>query len=135
MKKKGFAITIVLLSAMLAGCRKVTLDEKIYREAKEYTAKNCPRISEQDIMMDSLCYDMDSRTLSYCYTISGVIDKEEIYDEQLCGAFREKVLGELRNNIQLKDYKDANIRFRYIYHSESTGEVLIELTFGKEDYS
>lgn len=117
-------------------CRRETKDEKIKRDYEMFTQKECPKLMDEWTRMDSICYDIGSRTLTEYYTVMGQLDADSLFaDEELIGEFTEKMLASLKGSIKLKQYKDEGINFRYHYRSLSTGEVRLELTFTPEDYN
>ena len=116
---------------MLAGCQE-SMDERCAREAKEYTKKKCPAVITTGVTIDSLIFYADSRTLTYYYTVEGILDDiEVIKSHDLHGM----MLKELRNSASMKDYKEAGYNFRYVFWStKNEGTRLYEATFRKKDY-
>ena len=121
-------------AVMLGGCSRETKDEKFKRDFQLFTQKECPKFVDESIRMDSICYDIQDRTLTEYYTVTDRLDNDSIYTETLVEAYQEMLLKGLKNSIQWKVYKDEGITFRYDYRSATTGKVLLELTFTKEDY-
>ena len=119
-------LTLACLGALIAfsACKRESMDEKIKRDCEQFTQRNCPQ-SISGFQLDSLCYDIDSRTRSEYYTIEGDADKNK---------FSEFTLGALKNDLDSKHLKDEGINFRYVYRSATNGEILFEFTFTKEDY-
>ena len=131
--KKTMKKTIIMIVAgiLLAACQE-SLEERCAREAKEYTQKNCPRHIDTEIVLDSMTFDKDSRTICYCYTLQGSLDNPLRVDS---AQFSEALLLEVKNSTNLKLYKDAGYSFRYTYHSEKdSGTKLFEATFRENDY-
>ena len=123
------------LGALLLGsCKRETKDERFKREYEQFTRKECPKEVASCIRMDSICYDIESRTLTEYYTVSDKLDNDTMYTEEVVDDYRKGLLKELKGSIQMKPQKDESINFRYLYRSISTGDVLFELTFTPEDY-
>ena len=123
-----------ILLAFVA-CKRESKDERFQREFRQFTQKECPKLIDQTTRMDSICYDIASRTLTEYYTVMDKLDVDSIYaDGQLMSDFRESMLKGLKGNIPMKTYKDEGITFRYTYRSASTGKTRLELTFSKEEY-
>ena len=133
-KKIANRVSILAAAAMMllmAGCRE-NLEERGAREAAEYTRKHCPTPVDKDIMMDSMTFDTEHHTFSYCYTLSGELDDSATIHN---GNPRELLLRQLRNSTHLKLYKEAGYNFRYVYHSsKKNGTKLFETTFRPDDY-
>ena len=115
-------------------CQRETKDEKFKRDFQLFTQKECPKFVDPCTRLDSACYDIASRTLSYHYTVQDILDDEAIYTEELNSAHYDDILKGLKNSIQMKPYKDEGINFRYDYRSITTGKMLLELDFTPEDY-
>jgi ADP-ribose pyrophosphatase YjhB (NUDIX family) len=127
--KKLLGIILGLL--LLTACQE-TLEQRCAREAKEYSQKNCPAPVGKDVTIDSLTFDMATHTLTYSYTLNGVIDDPSVI---LRNNPREQMLTQLKNATAMKPYKDAGYNFRYIYYStKNKGTKLFEATFHKSDY-
>ncbi len=119
----------------LCACKRETKDERFRREFQQFTQKECPKLIDENTRMDSICYDIDIRTLSEYYTVMNELDVDAIYaDGQLMSTFRESMLKGLKGSLPMKAYKDESITFRYVYRSASTGKTRLELTFTPEDY-
>ena len=130
------ALAFFCLGALLfcGACKRETKDEKYQRDFRQFTAKECPKFVDPYTRLDSACYDIESRTLSYHYTVQDVLDNDTIYTEELVESFQSDIQKGLKNSIDLKTYKDEGITFRYDYRSITTGKMLMTLTFTKEDY-
>ena len=133
--KKVLALLCMGALLVCGACKRETKDEKFKRDFEQFTQKECPKFVDADIRMDSICYDIDIRTLSEYYTVMNELDVDAIYaDGQLMSTFRESMLKGLKGSLPMKAYKDESITFRYVYRSASTGKTRLELTFTPEDY-
>ena len=127
--KKIFWILAACL--FLTACQE-TLEQRCAREAKEYTEKNCPAPIAKDVTIDSMSFDVATHTLTYSYTLSGVIDDSAVIRRNNP---TDQMLLQLRNATATKPYKDAGYTFRYIYYSKKNkGTKLFEATFLDKDY-
>lgn len=122
---------LILTVALLASCQE-TLEERGAREARDYTKKHCPAPIAHQVTMDSMTFDKASHTFSYCYTLSGTLD-DTLYISM--NNPRDLLLQQVKNSTNLKIYKEADYKFRYIYNSaQNKGAVLFDETFGPKDY-
>lgn len=129
-------LALLCLALLVCGaCKRETKHEKFHQDFLQFTQKECPKQIDPYTRLDSVVYNIEMRTLTEYYTVSDKLDDDSIYaNGQIMSNFRETMLKGLKGSIQLKQYKDEGITFRYEYRSITTGEVKLELSFTKEDY-
>ena len=128
MKKILVFATLVLF---MASCQE-SLEDRCAREAKQYTAKNCPVRMDKNIIMDSLTFEKATHTLHYYYRLTGLADKDGALDSIDA---KSLLKNELKNSTSMKTYKDNGYNFAYTYHSEKdTKKVVFEAIFTEKDY-
>lgn len=122
---------MMLAALVLTGCQE-SLEDRCEREAKDYTAKKCPALLTEGVTIDSLVFYKSTHTLTYYYTLSGVLDNAEALESH---DFRSILLRELRNSPDLNLYKEAGYNFDYVYYSQKQrGTLLLNTTFRSKDY-
>lgn len=117
----------------LFGCTE-SFEERCRREAREYTARQCPRLVDSCIKLDSMVFDEDPIGFSYYYTVMDELDNPDLLTDELMQTFREEMLASLRKDISLRTFKERGFVFSYRYFSASTGEPFAEASFGPEEY-
>jgi hypothetical protein len=133
MKRTLLLLTTALL--LLTACQE-SKRERFEREAREYTAKNCPRAEYEDlIFLDSLvCPNDGSNTYTLYYSIHGdsaaMADLNEQYDDLYA-----VLLGGVRNSVDLRHVKAEGLDIVYAYYNPETGEEIASFTFKPEDYN
>ena len=128
MKKLLVFATLVLF---MASCQE-SLEDRCAREAKQYTAKNCPVRMDKNIIMDSLTFEKATHTLHYYYRLTGLADKDGALDSIDA---KSLLKNELKNSTSMKTYKDNGYNFAYTYHSEKDpNKVVFEAIFTEKDY-
>jgi hypothetical protein len=128
MKKLLVFATLVLF---IASCQE-SLEDRCAREAKQYTAKNCPVRMDKNIIMDSLTFEKATHTLHYYYRLTGLADKDGALDSIDA---KSLLKNELKNSTSMKTYKDNGYNFAYTYHSEKDpNKVVFEAIFTEKDY-
>ena len=132
--KKILAIVCLGTIFVFGSCKRETKDEKFKRDFEQFTEKECPKFVDPCTRLDSACYDIGSRTLSYHYTVQDMLDDESIYTDEVVEMFSDNIQKELKSSIQMKGYKDEGITFHYDYRSTTTGKILLDLSFTPEDY-
>ncbi|MCR4994763.1 MAG: hypothetical protein K6A32_05210 [Bacteroidales bacterium] len=135
MHKRFFYGAFILLLAGLAVACTESFEDRCRREAKEYTERMCPRVMAEYIIMDSMVYNDNPIGFTYYYNISGKLDDRELLTPDVLEEFRSELLKNLRQDINLKKYKDRNFTFTYKYVSASTRETFTEVSYGPEDYN
>ena len=131
----AFLLLFSLVLVSLVACGRKSIDEQFYEAAKKETQQMCPRKIDDSTTLDSIVYDMLSRTQKHYYTFSDHMDDTTLYTNNFVADIRETLLKSLRNEIKLKKQMEAEIGFAYIYISASTGKPLINLLFTKDDYT
>ena len=125
-------ITFALAAIVFTACQE-SLEEKAAQEAKMYTQKNCPAMIGENLRMDSLTFELPTRTLHYYYTLSGVADNVGLLDDETA---RNSLLNELKNTTSMMAYKEAGYRFAYTYHSQKNPKtILFDMVFSEKDYN
>ena len=108
--------------------------ERCRREAREYTERQCPRLIDQYIVMDSMTYEDEPQGFTYHQTVQGELDNDSLLTPEAISTFQEELLARIRKDISLRRYKDRGFTFTYRYTSASTGKLFTEVSFGPEDY-
>ena len=127
--KKLFVFALMALT--FSACQE-SLDERAAREAKMYTKKNCPARISETVVMDSMTFEADTRTLHYYYTLTGMADSLGVEDRDEA---RSRLLAELKNSTALASFKEEGFRFAYTYHSQRSPQTVhFETVFKKGDY-
>lgn len=129
--RKLFVLLIVALTAV--SCTE-SFEDRCRREAKEYSERECPRMVDTFIRMDSMTFESEPAGLVYYYSVIGDLDNAELLTPDVVEDFRTRLLESIRNDINMKRYKDKGFQFTYRYRSDSTGKPFVEATFGPEDY-
>ncbi len=131
MKKLFPLLALVLLTA----CQK-PLDQRIADEAKQWTETNCPKTIDAVTRMDSMTYDIPSKTVQYWYTASGEADNAFYWQQMNANSVlrKKQIADQLRVNTEVKELVEHQCNFQYIYHSASTGAKLYSLLVTPEDY-
>ena len=123
-------VYLFLIMALMA-CQE-SLDERCARECRDYTQKHCPSLIAKGVTIDSLTFYVPTRTMTYYYTVEGVIDDAEQLKKH---DLRGELLKELKNSTSMKTYKDAGYHFRYVYYStKNSGTKVFDTTFRQKDY-
>ena len=116
----------------MVGCQE-SLQDRAEREAREYTKKNCPRVINQMMVLDSTAFDKATSTFFHYYTIRGAADDRE-HIEKIKKEMREGLIKELHENTTNIIFKKAGFSYRYVMFSKNDGSVLYDTTLKKEDY-
>ena len=126
-------LTVFLL---LTGCQE-NFDKRCAREAAEFTATQCPRQLEPGNILDSMAYDIKTRTYHYYYTLSGEWDTPTSLHsiKSQDSILRYHLLDKLKNDISLNECKKEKINFSYKYFSASTRNEILHFLFTSKDYT
>lgn len=109
-------------------CKHKTIDEKIFEDTRKEMLKTCPQQVVEDVMLDSITYNMEKRQKTYYYTLSGFLDNQERIDSA-----KEDFSNAIKNNlikaISLKEFKKLGITYRYVYFSNSTKKKMLDIKY------
>ncbi len=131
----SFYPLILFIVLLLAGCKKQTFDQRILQEVDIYNRREGGKMLNDGVTRrDSLHYDTSTRTLSYCHTMVGEGDNKDLINQSNMQTFRNSLLEELKNDLRMRPYLESELNIRYIYYSQSTGEILVENVFTPDDY-
>ena len=126
--------TAMVAVFVLCACGGMSQGERFRRDCEEYTDRYCPQRKDRCQVLDSITYDVTEETMHTWYSLGGELDSAHIYTSDMRERVRESLVGNLRNNISMKKYKDAGITFTYHYASERTANEYFALTLTREDY-
>lgn len=115
---------------LLASCAE-TMEEKAKREADEFTEKNCPVPISRELTIDSLTFNVDSKTFTYYQSISPKYNIEDLNADLT----RQALLSNLKNDPAKMKYKEAGYAFRYVYYPlTDPSNTVIDVMFTRDDY-
>lgn len=119
---KKYSSAVVLILAFLATGCKESKEEMFGRIAREMTAK-CPRAISEFTRLDSVVYLPGGNVNRYYYTLTGDAD-DVLSIETNREEMKAALTGEVANSMELKEYKEYNVTFEYIYYSDKDKTVL-----------
>lgn len=125
-----FTISIVLCCC-LWGCQN-NFDKRLEKEAKDFTANNCPQEVEEGTTLDSLTYDKLKRVYSLHFSVNS--RNEQVLREK-GSIMHQLLLNELRNNVDYKEVKDQRITFKYVYRSQNAHTIVYTTNITATEYS
>lgn len=124
------SLTVFLL---IAACTE-SFENRCRREAREYTERMCPRVMAEYIIMDSMTFTDEPVGFNYYYNVNGTLDDSTLLTPEVIEEFHAELLRNLRQDVNLKRYKDRGFTFTYKYISASTQKIFTEVSYGPEDY-
>lgn len=121
------------ISMILSSCTE-SFSDRCRREAEEFTARQCPRLLSEYIILDSMVYVDEPQGFIYYHTVRGELDNDSLLTPDREANFRDELLRSIRNDLGLRRYKEHKFTFTYHYISASRGATFTEASFGPEDY-
>lgn len=117
----------------LASCQEKKFD-RLERETKDFTERNCPKQIDAMVTLDSLVFHNDgSLDYIYYYSIGMDVEQRRAFDK-MKDYIRESTLKAIRNNIELRIVKESGLNIICLYRDKADGKELVRYTFTKEDY-
>lgn len=127
---------ISVTTLLLLSCGRKSFEEQLYESAIEFTQKQCPKEIDACTTIDSMTFNMETRTLNYFYTLRDKLDEPDALSESVVEDFRENLLVKLREDLGLKKEKEANINFAYHYLStRETGKEVLTVLYTPKEYT
>ncbi len=137
-KLSGFSASVVsclfvVLSFVFQSCQEKRLD-RIEREAREYTIRNCPKQIDPFTTLDSLVFHNDG-SLNYSYYYHVALNAEQLQTfKTKISDIEESTLHALRASIDLRPVKEAGLNIEYIYLNADNGQQIAKFHFTKDQY-
>lgn len=89
---------------------------------------------DQGTVLDSMIYDIQTRTLSYCYTMEDVLDDKSVLTPEIRSLFRDQLVKAVANSIDLKQHKEHGVVFEYRYYSRKDKSLLMVEKIDAKEY-
>lgn len=129
------SVLLIFVISLFASCNHESKDEKIKRQAQEFTQSSCPKPMDKYTMLDSLVYDIEGRVMTYYYSVSGILDSNSVYSSEFLAEFHSNLLDNIQYNAGLVDLKKHAVTFRYNYASSTSSKVYMSFTIGPSTYN
>ena len=120
----------LLLALGLVACQE-NFDKRLQREAQEFTANHCPMEPAPGTRLDRATYSPAARTNTLWYSLSPA---NEQATRENAGLLPRLLVRELSGDVNFKAVKDEGITFRYVYRSQTTGEVVYDTKVTADEY-
>jgi len=128
--KKFFILTIV--GILFVSCQE-SLEERAAREARETTANKCPMPIGDNMMLDSIVFDIPTLTQSQYFRFTGTNDNDSVV--HVLQNAKQVLVSELKSIPSYKPLMERGVNFHYVYRSNKNPEkIYLETTLTKEDY-
>lgn len=123
---------LFVAATLLTACQE-SLEERAAREARELTEDKCPMPIGNNMMLDSVVFDIPTLTQSQYFRFTGDNDNDSVVFA-LQDA-KSLLVSELKSMPSYKPLMNKGISFRYVYRSNKNPEkTYLEITITKEDY-
>lgn len=135
MRSRMWPAPLLFLFWLIAGCGQ-SFDERMAEEARRYTGRQCPRKLDEGSRLDSLTYDVRSRTLTRWITLYGVLDDSLTLQriERETPWLRNYLLGQTEADADLQEARRHGVSFRFIYRSAGRTAFRQEIILTPDDY-
>lgn len=123
---------LFVAATLLTACQE-SLEERAAREARELTEDKCPMPIGNNMMLDSVVFDIPTLTQSQYFRFTGDNDNDSVVFA-LQDA-KSLLVSELKSMPSYKPLMNKGVSFRYVYRSNKNPEkTYLEITITKEDY-
>ena len=123
---------LLACAALFAACQE-SLEERAAREARELTENKCPMPVADDMVLDSVVFDIPTLTQSQYFRFTGEKDNDSL--EIDIDNARKLLVAELKSLPTYKPLIKRGVNFRYVYYStRNPQKIYLETLLTKEDY-
>lgn len=129
-KKMRKSLIVLLAMPLLLSCRE-SFDRRLQREAREFTENKCPMEPEPGTLLDSTVYDPKTRVYTRWFSLSPQNEAAVLANAPL---LHRNLVRQLAGDVDFKAVKEKGVTFRYVYRSQSRGEVVYETLVKAEEY-
>ena len=127
-------ILSILALFLVMACNHESKDERISRQAREFTKTSCPKPMDEYTVLDSLVYVPDGKVMTYYYSVSDRMDTDSVYDSKMLDVFHTSLLSNIRQNTGLLELKEHSVTFKYVYSSSTNDKIYMSYIFAPCDY-
>lgn len=121
----------LLAPFVLLSCQE-SLEERAAREARQMTETKCPMPIGDNMLLDSIVFDIPTLTQSQYFRVYGDLDSDSLFESV---DSRSLLLSELQNTPSYRALMERGVDFRYVYRSSKAPDtVLLDLTLTPDDY-
>ena len=121
----------LLAPFVLLSCQE-SLEERAAREARQMTETKCPMPIGDNMLLDSIVFDIPTLTQSQYFRVYGDLDSDSVFESV---DSRSLLLSELQNTPSYRASMERGVDFRYVYRSSKAPDtVLLDLTLTPDDY-
>jgi len=121
----------LLAPFVLLSCQE-SLEERAAREARQMTETKCPMPIGDNMLLDSIVFDIPTLTQSQYFRVYGDLDSDSVFESV---DSRSLLLSELQNTPSYRALMERGVDFRYVYRSSKAPDtVLLDLTLTPDDY-
>jgi len=121
----------LLAPFVLLSCQE-SLEERAAREARQMTETKCPMPIGDNMLLDSIVFDIPTLTQSQYFRVYGDLDSDSVFESV---DSRSLLLSELKNTPSYRALMERGVDFRYVYRSSKAPDtVLLDLTLTPDDY-
>lgn len=130
MRPKLHLFLFIAIIISVIGCRE-DFDHRLEREARQYTANNCPNEPEKGTRLDSTSYTISTRTYTLWYSLSEM--NEQVFVQQR-PLLHHLLVSRLKADPAYKRLKEEKVNFSFIYRSLKRGNVVYATLVKPEEY-
>ena len=136
MNIKQFTIVALASCAVMTSCKKKEVTpEQIEIATIDYSQRVCPRMINENMVMDSVIFRADEpEDYYYYYTVSGVMDDDYELPLVIDGQ-RSYYLTSLKQATEMIPVMELEATVHHVFISKNTGKVIYDLKFVSDEYN
>lgn len=134
MRRKGSYLFFIVCALFFASSCQESWKEKVIRETREMSLRDCPHYLTPGLIVDSLSFDPERNIRHTYYTL---VDSLTVTDEitaEMREAIHKALLDEIKQTTDLVTMRKHECAFHYHYRMQSDGRLVLEDSITAEEY-
>ncbi|MCF0184135.1 MAG: hypothetical protein HUK01_07355 [Bacteroidaceae bacterium] len=135
MSRKALPLFFILYSLFFitTGCQE-SWKEKVIRETREMSVRDCPHYLTPGLIVDSLSFDPERNIRHTYYTLVDSLTVTDAITAEMREAIHKALLDEIKQATDLVTMRKHECAFHYHYRMQSDGHLVLEDSITAEEY-
>ena len=128
---------VLLFSLVIFSCSQETMDERLSREAREYTTRYCPKPLDEVVTLDSVVYYLPQKNESGRYAYFHTVECDSMTILNLIEQrdyVRDELLSKINNAQDMTYLKEHGVTIQYTFYTKIEKQIIYDFRYTKGMY-